>query len=377
MRAFCAATALAVSVTSSSLAQSQLIEFASDRWQVLDPSGRVMPYLGRQSLYLERGIAIVRDANFADGTIEFDVAIHGNSGFAGVVFRGQSPDDYELIYLRTHRSRQWDALQYTPIFAGQEAWQLYTGDGYNGVAELPANRWVHVRVIVDGYSARVHLDGAAEPQLTVTDLKRPWARGSIGLWGRSGAANFSNVRVSPANGSAPVKPASTFAPGTISRWSLSPAMDASVVSPDRLPEDQMKGAAGWERVTAEASGILNIAQYRHKVAPVPRDTRQSPRDIVFAKTTLTSTTPQRVRLSFGYSDDVTIFLNGRPLFSGKASYLERDGSFLGSLTFDDDAVFLDLNAGRNELIFAVAETFGGWGLAAKLDPTANVKVEPR
>ena len=372
MRAIMGVAALALLWTTSSVAQDQPIEFGSGRWNVLDPGGRVMPYLGRQSLYLERGIAMVPDANFADGTIDFDVAIHGNSGFAGVLFRGQSPDDYELIYLRTHRSRQWDALQYTPIFAGQEAWQLYTGDGYNGVAELPANRWVHVRVIVDGYSARVHLDGAAEPQLTVTDLKRPWTRGHIGLWGRSGAANFSNVRVSALNRAAPIRPPATFAPGVIDRWSVSPSMDAAIVPPDRLPDDR---SLAWEAVTAEASGILNIAQYRHKVAEVPRDSRQSSRDVVFVKTTLTSATAQRVRLSFGYSDDVTIFLNGRPLFSGRASFLERDGSFLGTLTFDDDAVFLDLNAGRNDLIFAVAETFGGWGLAAKLDPSANVKIE--
>ncbi len=373
MRAVLMAAVLVCLGESSPAAQDQPIEFGSGRWTVLDPGGRVMPYLGRPSLYLERGIAIVPDANFADGTIELDVAIHGHAGFAGVVFRGQSPDDYELIYLRAHRSRQWDALQYTPILAGQEAWQLYTGAGYNGVAELPANRWVHVRVVVSGYSARVYIDGAAEPQLTVTDLKRPWARGHIGLWGRLGAANFSNVRVSAVNSAEPVRPAASIAPGIIDRWTLSPAMDAATVSPDRLPENRT--AASWETVTTEASGILNIAQYRRKVAAVPRDTRQIPRDVAFARTTLVSPTAQRLRLSFGYSDDVTIFLNGRPLFSGKASFLERDGSFLGTLTFDDDAVFLELNAGRNELIFAVAETLGGWGLAARLDPSANVTIE--
>jgi hypothetical protein len=33
----------------------------------------------------------------------------------------------------------------------------------------------------------------------------------------------------------------------------------------------------------------------------------------------------------------------------------------------DDAVFLPLRPGENELLFAVAETFGGWGLEARLD----------
>lgn len=371
---FALAVSLTLVVTAAPVAQDRTVAFDSGRWTVLDPGGRLMPYLGRPSLYLEGGIAIVADANFGDGTIEFDVAIHGNAGFAGVVFRGESADDYELIYLRPHRSRQWDALQYTPIFAGQEAWQLYTGAGYNGIAEFPANRWVPVRLVVEGYTAKVYVDGAADPQLTVTDLKRPWARGHVGLWGRAGAANFSNVRVltvdRAAPPSAPVSPPP--APGVITRWSLGPTVDAASVSLDRLPE----GSIAWEPVRAESSGILNIARYRKKVSTVPRDVRESARDLVFTKAVLASASDQRVRLSFGYSDAVTIFLNGRPLYSGRAAYLERDGSFLGTLTLGPDTLFLDLVAGRNELVFAVSETFGGWGLAAKLDPSARVTVEP-
>lgn len=56
---------------------------------------------------------------------------------------------------------------------------------------------------------------------------------------------------------------------------------------------------------------------------------------------------QRVRLSFGYSDDVTVFLNGRPLFGGASEFLVRDGSYLGTLTLGPDTLFLDL-AGRRE-----------------------------
>jgi hypothetical protein len=350
------------------------VGFDSGRWKVLDPGGRLMPYLGRPSLYLERGIALVQDTSVADGTIEFDVALHGNAGFAGVVFRGQSPDDYELIYLRTHRSRQWDALQYTPMFSGQEAWQLYTGEGYTGVAELPANRWVHVRVVVQGYSARVYVDGASEPQLIVTDLKRPWARGYIGLWGRSGAANFSDVKFSDATGTAPNRPPAATAPGIIGHWSLSPTFDAATVSRERLPDAAIANSGDWKAVTSEASGIVNIAQHRRKIA-VPRTPQDLPRDVVFARTTLISQIAQRVRLSFGYSDDVTIFLNGRALFSGNASYLERDGSYLGTLTFDDDSVFLDLAAGQNQLVFAVEDVFGVWGLAARIDPSAGVTLQ--
>ena len=157
-----------------------------------------MPYLNRPSLYLERGIALMPGAHFADGTIEFDVAIHGHSGFAGRGVSRRVAEDYELIYLRTHRSRQWDALQYTPMFAGQEAWQLYAGarlQRRRGVAGQPLGPRP---LVVDGYEARVFVDNAATPQLVVTDLEaalgaRPgWTVGT-----HPAQRTFSNVKVTP------------------------------------------------------------------------------------------------------------------------------------------------------------------------------------
>jgi len=36
----------------------------------------------------------------------------------------------------------------------------------------------------------------------------------------------------------------------------------------------------------------------------------------------------------------------------------------------DDALYLPLRAGDKELLLAVAEVFGGWGLTARLEPSA-------
>ena len=335
-------------------------------WEIVDPGGRAMPYLGRDSLFLSDGLALMPDMAFADGVIAFDVAMHGQPGFAGVTFRGQSPTDYELVYLRTHRSRQWDALQYTPVFGLQEAWQLYAGAGYNGAAELPLNRWVHVQVVIEGQMARVYVDHAAQPQLTVTDLKRPWASGRVGLWGRSGAANFSNVTVT-ASPAGPPPAARTIVPlpGIITQWALGPVETAPAEPPDRLPS-----ATAWQAVEAEPSGSLNLARFRQLGPAAPGRLSR-----VMARTVLRSVAARRVRLAFGYSDAVTIFLNGRARFSGRNAYLERDGSALGTMTLGPDVVHLDLTAGANELIFAVSERFGGWGLAARLLDTDGVVVE--
>ncbi len=341
--------------------------FDAAGWKLVDPGARVMRYLGRESIYLERGIALLENRAFADGTIEFDVALHGHASFAGVLFRGESPDDYELIYVRPQRSRQPDAIQYTPIFAGQEAWQLYYGPGYTAAAELPLNRWVHVRLVASGYTARVFIDNAAEPQLVVADLKRPWTRGLAGLWGRSGGANFSNVSVTPADtATAPARPNAVPPAGTIASWRISPSADATGVDAVNRPAE-LRDPASLERVPVEASGVLNIARHRRPASAAPA--------IVFARAVLRSDRAQRVRLTFGYSDGIAISLNGQLLFTGESGYLSRDASFLGTLTLGLDAVYLDLAAGVNELVVGVTEAFGGWGVAARLDAVSGVAVE--
>lgn len=346
------------------LALGQAGPFDTARWTLIDPGGKAMPYLGASSIFLDNGLALLRDSAFGDGTIDLDIALHGHASFAGIAFRAESETDYELIYVRAHRSRQWDALQYTPIFSGSEAWQLYSGEGYTAPAELPANRWLHLRLVVEGYTAKLYVDRAAEPQLTVKDLKRPWTRGQIGLWGRLGGANFTNVVVTPAPTSAPAPiVAAAVAPGVLDAWELSQVVDELTVSPRRLPDSGMT----WSAVKPEPTGLLNIARYRQPVVARQANPAAGSRDVVYARTIVTAAQARRVRLVFGYSDAVHIFLNGRLLFEAESRFRSRDPGFLGVMSLGPDAIYVDLVPGRNELVFAVSETFGGWGLAARIE----------
>ena len=352
------------------LAAGQAIPFTAARWTLLDPEARPMPYLGQPSLFIDNGLALLRDSSFGDGTIEFDIAMHGHMSFAGVVFRAASADDYELVYLRPRLSREPDALQYTPAFSGFLAWQLYSGKGYTAAAELPLNRWVHVKLVASGYTARLFVDGAQEPQLTVTSLKRPWARGMVGLWGQFGGANFANVVVSPADTTAPASRPADSPPTrqTLTTWELSPAFETATTRPDVLPDHTTAVAREWTAVTAESSGLVNIAQYR-RGARTPVSAKGS-RDLVFARTVVTSLRAQRMKLVFAYSDAVHLFVNGRLLFEGDSAFGRRDPSSLGIASLGPDAVYVDLHPGANEIVLAVSENFGGWGFAARLEPLA-------
>jgi hypothetical protein len=79
-------------------------------------------------------------------------------------------------------------------------------------------------------------------------------------------------------------------------------------------------------------------------------------------------------LSFGFSDYVTVFLNGKALYHGGDNFMSRDYRFLGTIGFFD-MLFLPLKKGSNELWFVVSEDFGGWGVKAKFENMDNISLK--
>ena len=110
--------------------QSNIVEFDSSKWNIIN--GEQKEYLGRKAL---RGFAILKDVEFENGIIEFDIAVNGERSYPGIHFRMQSRSDYEHFYIRPHRAHYYsDALQYTPVFGNVAAWQLYNGEGFTSAA---------------------------------------------------------------------------------------------------------------------------------------------------------------------------------------------------------------------------------------------------
>ncbi|HJQ33101.1 MAG TPA: hypothetical protein VJ866_13015 [Pyrinomonadaceae bacterium] len=359
------------------------VDFDSARWQVYDPNARREEYLGRRSLYLTSGFAVLKDAVFEDGVVEVDVATTGLVSFAGVIFRAESADDHEIVYLRPFKSGQPDAVQYTPSFNGSAGWQLYSGKGYTAAAEIPHERWMHLRLEVSGLGLKVYLDNSDKPVLVNDDLRRGYGRGSLGLWGIVNGAHFSNFSYTPrpaAERPAP-KPAS-FAPGILTKWELSEAFDVAQRDPETLPSPAELAAMKWQAVSVEEPGMVVVDRYRRSPSrsgvfndPARRVGARPERKVVFARATLYSDRDQLKRMSLGYSDEATIFLNGRPLFTGRSAYRYRDPGFLGIMDVEDDAVYLDLKKGRNELVLGVAEYFGGWGFICRIDDPRGIRFE--
>ena len=69
------------------------------------------------------------------------------------------------------------------------------------------------------------------------------------------------------------------------------------------------------------------------------------------------------------------FLTAQPLFAGRDDYRSRDYRFLGSIGYWDK-IFLDLDAGDNEIVVAVSETLGAWGVMARCPDAAGAHPPP-
>lgn len=326
--------------------------------------GQFGQYLGRDSAILGGGVYAAKNTEMLNGRIEVDIAMHGQRGFVGIVFRHQSDTNYELVYLRPHKSGLPDALQYTPVLNGLSAWQLYSNEGFTAAAELNHNRWVHVMVIVEGNQARVFIDDRLEPALVVNDLKGGLGAGAVGIWGTN-VAHFSNFSYTAAeDGDIQEASAATadVPANAITEWQISAVYERSGQSDTEVPADVI-----WQTVSVESGGLLNISRYRSKISNDARLDPASNKDLVFARTIVRSNGEAHRKLRFGYSDDVTVLLNGQPLYAGKSGFSHRYPGSLGILGLENDAIYLQLNPGDNELVFAVSEVFGGWGLAATLD----------
>ncbi len=341
--------------------------FDSSAWNISAAEWRVEPYRGRSALLLRDGAAWLKGSNFQNGTIEFDIAFSDVGGFPGIAFRAATHSDYELFYLRQNLSGQPHATQYTPVLHGLFAWQIYAGPKWEATARWTYDRWMHVKLVVSGTRAELYVDGDSVVQI-VPRLRGPQGAGEIGVISGNGA-RFTNFvvrpdRSTPPAGAPPVVRDST--PATIVRtWRVSAPFAESlltgVADPSKIP-----GLETSNTLDTEERGIANLARLAGN---------GSGHNTVVAAVTITSDRARIVPVRFGFSDRVRVYLNGQMLYAGNDGFGTHDPEFLGIVGLFDELA-LPLKRGRNELWFAVSETFGGWAITADLPDRDGITVSP-
>ncbi len=323
-------------------------------------------YLGVPSLYLPQGVAELNEVVFHNGIIEFDIAFPEGRGFPGIGFRIQDNMNYEEFYVRPHQSGNPDANQYTPIFNGLAGWQLYHGEGHGAAVRYKYDAWNHVKLIIKGTVGEVYINDMETPLFQILELKHGDTQGPIALKGaaESHFANFSYTSLDNPPLKLEVKELPKLSATTLKMYSVSEAIEDKILLHKNWLKLEEHEDLTWTAMKVEYTGTLNIAK---------EIKRAEGKNTALVKFTLLADSDQLKKLEFGYSDVVHVFVNGKIVYGGQRQFRSRDYRYLGTIGYFD-AIYLDLKEGENEVVLAVTEAFGGWGIRAKLENLTGVRI---
>lgn len=340
------------------------VPFSSNQWKFETQDYKIEKHLGKESLRLIKNRATLPGVIFENGIIEYDIAFPQGRAFIGVMFRMQDELNYEEFYFRSHQSGNPDANQYTPVYNGLAAWQLYYGPDYATPVQYTFNQWMHVKLLISEKYIEVYLNDMEKPML-FTEMKRTPKEGYIGInnfMSENHFANFTYTITDKISFKTSPKSATPTPPGTITRWQVSAALPEKSLD-DVISLKDLNKTVTWTSANTEPSGVLNLAS-------IVQASEEN--NTVFTRVVIESEKDQVKKFILGYSDRVKVYCNGDLLFSGEDNFNSRDYRFLGTIGYFD-AVYLRLKKGRNEITLAVSENFGGWGLQGKFADTTGLK----
>jgi hypothetical protein len=349
-------------------------------WELSGETTRYESVGGVPAIRSNNGRAIRRDIVLEDGTIEFDVEVIPYRTFVYVQFRMAGDDELEEFYLRTHKNGLPDAAQYNPVWRGDSFWQLWHGRDATASPRFKYGEWMHVRVVIQGQRAALFVDTATVPTVVAT-LARPARGGYLALRvfnpdptipPNEVVASFANLTVKPGvvtHAFGPPLGDAAHPTGTITRWQVSPAFRADTTAITALTPAMLDGRASWPSYAIERTGVLAIGRHIARPRPVGG---------AVARLVVRSSGARLQRLHLGFSDLVTVFVNGRPVFSGDARYSFDQPRQEGLIVQSQATLWLPLQDGENEILLAIVDGFGGWALTGRLDPAdGGVLMPPR
>lgn len=343
------------------------IKFNGQEWEVSAREYKVENYMGKEALALKNGVARLSEAKLKNGIIEFDISFAEKRQFSGVLFRMEDGRNYEEFYLRPHQSDNPDANQYTPVYYGNSAWQLYYGEGYATPYAYKFDQWMHVKILVKDDQAEFYIDDMEKPILRAFELKRTPIAGPIGFKSSREFTYYANLiyqitddiqfRAEPHK-----RPAKDS--HIISSYKVSHIIQEKTLTDKKILANKDIQKFEWKTYNTEDDGTLNLSQVG---ARSPED------NTIFVKFDIKAEAEELRQLNFGYSDRIRLYCNGQLLYSGQNEYVSRDYRYLGTIGYFD-AVYLPLKKGNNEILMAVSENFGGWGIKARLEKIDGLKL---
>ncbi|OAV43410.1 hypothetical protein A3850_002365 [Lewinella sp. 4G2] len=310
-------------------------------------------------------IIVPRDVNFSNGTIEYDVELTDQTRFTSIHFRRKDAQNSEHFYLRSNAVGDPmvnSAIQYAAVLGGVNLWDL-SGD-YQSNATLLGSGWNHVKLVVRDRQLLAYVNDMETPALYVPQMDGDWTSGSIGF---DGSVILANLTITP-DVTPGLSPGAGFDPTHndaryLRNWRISPAAALPFgTEPTEVPKD-----GAWTPIRAERLGLVNLSRRFGK-------TPGGERRITWLKTSIAATTAVTRRLDLGFSDEVYVYLNGKPLYVDKNLY-NTPGMKAprGRCSIENSHFELPLQEGDNELVIGVTNFFFGWGIVARLEDGAGLR----
>lgn len=330
-----------------------------------------------RAVHMKRGMPfILKDQQFSDGTIEYDVAL--GKGFPGIYFRmsddRKNGETFYLRYFGTTSPESPTTLQYCAVIDDLSIWDLT--DEYQAGATLNIPGWNHVKLVVSGKQMKAYVNDMSRPAMIVPGLEGGTIAG--GIFFQGGEVTMANLVIRP-GAVEELSPApgyiSTYNdPRYLRNWQLSPASDFAfgkdVIPPlpggGHLKPSFPDSTSSWKKIKAEDRGIVNLTRlYGYE--------RNNGRRLAWLKTTIESDRVQERILNLGFSDEIWLFVNGQIVYADKNLFGTPGQKFpRGRCTIENATVKLPLQKGRNEILIGVASYFYGWGIIARLDDTDGI-----
>ncbi|WP_419728213.1 hypothetical protein [Lichenicola sp.] len=310
-------------------------------------------------------------ARFSNGTIEFDIKPLGYND-AGIIFRRHGTDSGEFFYLRANPDcpAANDCIQYAPITHTHMQWDIYAD--MQRPAQISPTGWNHVRLVVAGEKMLVFINRETTPALVIPKLQGLTKDGGIAFKGPAIYANLTIRSDFPA--ALPEVSEAPPEPGTVTTWD---AAAPTVASAPAVLATDIPGPAAWHPIAAEATGLVNLTRaFARASAPISTG---------WLRMTVTATADTRRAIRIGWARQVSVFLNGRLVFSGVNPYRPSDHRLSpdGRLEADNASIPLDLRKGRNEIVLAVGDSWltgdgivkaspYGWAAEAHFDDLTGI-----
>ncbi len=360
-------TVIALFCIQLSVAQD-IIAIDTTNFEINAQSYVIEQYKGQNAIYIQGGTLSPKNMSFLNGTIEFDIYLKKEQAFPGVIFRMTKEQNAELFYMRPHQSGNPDATQVLPITRGISPWQLYFGARHSFVYKYIYDDWTHVKIVVNDNKAQIFLNHAEEAHLSWY-LFHPTQEGTLFFRGgnRSGM-HIANIKIDKSKTALvnfksvdrkPIK-------GLIPQWEVSDKFEEKLLEDPAQLKTVISSRKWGKKIQVEEGTAANISRQINLRNKVPGNT-------VFAKINIDSDKTQSKLFEFGYSDRVVLILNGKPVYRGNNTFRSRDYRYLGSIGLFD-AAYLNLQKGKNELLLAVSENFGGWLVTGRFKDMKGIKI---